>query len=389
MAVEEQLVDADVVDERLEVLLHDPVLVGLDEFGRRQRRAGHRHDGRAGHRAHGTGGYRSAVGYEPVGVGVALHVGELVTDGEAVADVEFGAAAAHHAVPAPPVGKIVDLGVAGQIRLNLAEAGRVAELGEVAEIEAGIERHRQHPLAMIIGQPGEEIDLAGIEFAGEVDRELLALFGLELGVADAGRGGDVSADHVIEVLRELAAQPTVQPLQVVIRRRVLDASFGLLAAFPEIEIDGQSRLALAEDRIGAAAQTLDARDRLVDAEDRALLEERQHLGAVQRRAVDGERDEGRVAAARQAADVDVRPGDACRALGPDARNRLEQVSRALRRDLSDVLRGHRRHCEARFLPVRAAATRRTGHHDLLEWLPLRSRGRLLGRRRQRHERCQP
>src|SRR5690554_3473209 len=112
MRIGEILVDTHVVDQRLEILLHDPVAVRLNEIVGTQRSAAHRGDGSANDSTERARRHGPARGDEPVRIRIALHVCEAVAKREAAADVELEAAAGDVAVLAATAAEVEGLRLA-------------------------------------------------------------------------------------------------------------------------------------------------------------------------------------------------------------------------------------------------------------------------------------
>ncbi len=178
---------------------------------------------------------------------------------------------------------------------------------------------------MIIGRAVEQVDLAVIESLGEVDGELVAFLGIEPGFTDTFGGAHIAADHVVEVVAQLAADHAVHPLQAEIGGGVLKHAFGIRAALFQNEVGGQTDLTVGVNRVGTAAQAFHALDGFIHAEDRGVFQKGEGGRWVNGQAVDGNGDKVGITATRETANENVCPGYTAGALNPDAGDRFQQV----------------------------------------------------------------
>ncbi len=216
---------------------------------------------------------------------------------------------------------------------------------------------------MIIRGTGEDVQLSALELFRDVDGELVADFGIEVGFADGVARCRKAADHVVEVVSELAAHISVYALLVIARRRNLDIAGRVVGALSEQQIGRQTRLPVGKRRGRAAINGFDRTHGLVHVDEGRLVHERRAVCPINRDAIELHRHKRRIAGAGNAADKDVRSARAARAFDPYARYRRQELARGL--GAENINRRMRKGCDriTRFELLDTDAPRMAGDDD--------------------------
>ena len=312
--------------------------VDVDAGGRRGQAAGGRRQRRVavgggdeGGALVGEGGRRRAAEHGD-GVLVALEIDQLVAHVPAV----------HLLVEVEAEGVVVGAAAVGQVALGAVrqreEAGLVAHRRPLQRVDAriGAQRaaRRQHhghgrvEGVLVAQRAGVEGHFAVGDLVGQRGRDGAAVVGREAGIADAVVGAVEAADRAVPAVGDLAAEEGVVAHQSAVAGGHAQRAFRRVVAVLEDEVHRRARLAIGQDHAGAAAQDLGALDGVVDAEGGVIGQEGQRRRREQWRAVQLQGHVGRVAAGREAADLDVGAGLAARRFDVDARGNLHQVGGA-------------------------------------------------------------
>ena len=315
-------------------------------------------------------GGRHARRTQPGGVGRTAQPAEAVAQMDLGAEIEvageadiadFRAAAVGEIDPAAVVAR-GDPAVRADQRTRAEVETRIA--GQRAAVVRRHDRDRQQPLALVVEIAAVNEDFAPIELVVDVGVDLPTLFGDEARVADAVAARIIAADQRRRAVGERTRHIGVAAESAEIRPRNLGERMDRVAAALRDLVDGQPRLAGTEQDAGAATDRLDAVGGLVEADELAVLEERQRRRREDRDSFALEGDELGVAARRIAADEDVGAVLAARAFDGHAGYHAEEVGGALRREPLDRGGVERRYCERGFLATDARA-RGADHDDLV------------------------
>eukprot|EP01136_Pigoraptor_vietnamica_P021715 Opistho-1_new@72112 len=375
--------DREVVGEILDLLAHDPRACA-DHLLRAGDRLPAVDIGQAAHRAAERGGIgvrrrRGAGGDEAGRVGIALQIARAVAQLETLTDLVIEIGAEVNQLCAAAVGKVCarPVGKRAEPRFGTREhAGAGIDIAELAHLVAVADhRDRQQPLAAIIEVAREDEDRTLVEIVADIAGDLAALFGGEARAANTLATRIIAADHEAGIFAERPRQQHVAAQVAIVGDARLHEPLEIAPAFLLDEVDGEAGLAAAEQRAGAAANRLDALDRLVDADQLGVFEERQGRGREEGNALHHQRDKFGVATRRIAAHEDVGAILAARAFGRHAGDDLEQVGGAVRRGAIDRVRIDAGDRERRILAVDPAAGG-AGDDDLFI-----GRSRVVGLRR--------
>src|ERR1700756_5348038 len=111
-------------------------------------------------------------------------------------------------------------------------------------------------------------------------------------------GGSVkAADAAVPSVSQLATLEHIRPIQSLESVSDAERPLALVLAGSQDEVCGRTLLGRPEFCAGSALDDLDALDRIVIADERAVIQEGQERGAVDRRTLDHGREIGRIAAA--------------------------------------------------------------------------------------------
>ena len=393
--------EAQIVGERLQLLVHDPIAVGHHVLIRidraaavhiRRSAAGRRLDARPGKggvcrrdRACDEGGHgfgRCRTREDAGGRHVAPGELRLVRQVHAIRDVEVEIAAEGVQVRAAPIGEIRGQRRAPGTLLHGQTLDPGAGVPAGHRVEAGKRRVR-HALAGAGRDQGNVRDeqvlvvqlaeikhhLALIEGVREGRGDLSAVIGGELRFSNAVRFAIEAADAEEPVLGQRTAVEAVDPVHAL--RAVGDTEIAVLdlGALPEYEVGGETHLPVGVEYARAAQDHFRTLDRVVEPEHGGVVQERQVMRRIDRRAVDRVSHIRCAAAPRITREFDVGPGLAPARLRPHARHDLEQIRGARRIHVVDFLEARGGHLKARI--EFSGRLRRRRHHHLVQGVGIR------------------
>ena len=224
--------------------------------------------------------------------------------------------------------------------------------------------NRREECVLVVRDPAVDGNLSALDIVHQGSHKLIALVGGILRVADTVIRAIEAADAAIPAIGDLGTVIKIDAPLVAAADGEPQRAAGIALARLLDEVDGDAGLAARPDRARPAAQNFDTGYRVVDPEQRGIVEERQCRRSIDRRSVDLDADEGRIAAGGETAHLDVGAGDAAGCFGKDPRHDLQQIGGARRRGLANLVGVGRGDGKARVKLAQTVGIDGAGHDDL-------------------------